>query len=97
MKNATAMLEAQINEAPRWFQLFSVQYIHPAHSFSLAYLAEVLLSGLEILVPQQHFRDDLERNPVPTGVGSRVPSQVVRPYLGCRSSPSFLIQERAVE
>jgi hypothetical protein len=51
MKNATAMLGAQINEAPRWFQLFSVEYVHPGQGFSLAYLAQVHLGGLEILVP----------------------------------------------
>ena len=82
MKNATAMLEAQINEAPRWFQLLSVQYIHPAQGFSLAYLAEVHLGGLEILVPQQHFRDDLKRDAVPARIGSRVPPPNLWPQTG---------------
>ena len=75
-------LGAQINEAPRWFQLLSVEYIHPAQGFSLAYLTQVHLCGLEILVAQQHFRDDLERNPVPTGVGSRVPPPNLWPQTG---------------
>ena len=40
MKNATVMRGVRIDEAPSWFQLFSVEYIHPAQGFSLAYLTQ---------------------------------------------------------
>jgi hypothetical protein len=32
-----------------------VEYIHPAQGFSVAYLAQVHLGGLEILMPQQQL------------------------------------------
>jgi len=41
--------------------LFTVQDIHPAYCLWIADLAEIDLSGLQILVPQDHFWDDFQR------------------------------------
>ena len=50
-------------------------------SLGLTYSAEVHLRGLEILVTENHFGDDLKGYPVPTRVGGRMASEIVRPDL----------------
>ena len=70
MKIAGRTAVNQGNEAPSWFQLFSVQYVHPAQCFSLAYLSQIHLRGFEILVPEYHLGDDFKGNPIPARVRS---------------------------
>jgi hypothetical protein len=59
--------------------LLPVDDVHPPDGFRLTHPAQIGLGGLQILVPQNHFRDDLQGDPIPTGISGRMPPEVVGP------------------
>jgi len=54
-----------------------MQDIHPPDCLGIVDLAEVDLGGLQILVPQNYFRHDLQGHAVSAGIGSRISSKVM--------------------
>ena len=44
--------------------------IHPADRFRLRHLSQISLGGLQILVPEDHLGDYLQRHLIPTRIGS---------------------------
>ncbi len=61
--------------------LLPMKHIHPAQGPRFAYPPEVHLGGLQVLMAEYHFGDNLKRYAVPTRVGRGVPSQIMRPDL----------------
>jgi hypothetical protein len=46
--------------------------IHPANSLCITNLAEIDLSGFQILVPQNNFRNDFQGDTVSAGICGRI-------------------------
>ncbi len=61
--------------------LSSMQHVHPPDGLRFADFAQVTLGGLQIRVPENNFRDDLQRDAASAGVGRRVAAKVMRGYV----------------
>jgi len=48
--------------------LFSMKNVHPPDGFSITDLAQIDLSGLQVLMPQNNFGDNLQRHSISAGV-----------------------------
>lgn len=54
-----------------------MQGVHPPDCLCIADLSQIHLGGLQVLMPENHFRDDFQGDTVSASIRCRVPSQVV--------------------
>jgi len=54
-----------------------MQNIHPPYRFRLGHPPQIGLSCLQILVPKDHFRDNLQWHPISTCLGGSVSAEIV--------------------
>lgn len=63
--------------------------VHPSDRLRLAYLPEIHLGRLQILMSQDDFRYDLQGDTIPTGVSRRVPPQALWRYFAIQLRPQL--------
>ena len=54
-----------------------MQDVHPPDGFGFAHPAQVTLRRLQVLMPEDDLRDDLQRNPASACVDYRIATQVM--------------------
>ena len=74
--------------------LFPVENIHPTDGLRLRHLPQIRLGGLQILVPEDDLGDNLQRNPVPTRIGSGIPPEIMGSQNDIES-PSQILNQRS--
>jgi hypothetical protein len=63
-----------------------MQNVHPSDGLRFADLAQIALGRLQVLVPEDHFRDDLQRDAASAGVGRRIMRKLVHVIFGILKS-----------
>src|SRR5581483_12399950 len=54
-----------------------MQGIHPPNCLGITDLSQIHLGGFQVLMPEDYFRDNFQRNPVSAGICRRMPSEIV--------------------